>query len=175
MNVIDWIIHSVQGAAQRFDFIIMLMYLSSTNIIVLILHAKWKYPPRSCCPFSTMLDQASFLVLHRLMSLVTDLASLFECFGFECFSHYFLVSLPSYCLDFNAADERSLLEIVLYCISKLAVITSRYFYILELLGGFPELVENWSPRLSTTQLSDSSDWDFTTFIRYIRSKFTVIV
>ena len=47
-------------------------------------------------------------------------------FGFECFSHYFLVSLPSYCLDFNAADERSLLEIVLYCISKLAVITSRY-------------------------------------------------
>merc|ERR1712074_46299 len=41
----------------------------------------------------------------------------------------FLVSLPSYCLGFNAADERSLLEIVLYCISKLAVITSRYFYI----------------------------------------------
>ena len=40
----------------------------------------------------------------------------------------------------------------------------RYFYILEQLGGFPEQVEHWSPRLSITQFSDSSDWVFITFI-----------
>ncbi len=68
------------------------------------------------------------------MSLVTDLASLFESFGFFLiFFHYFLVSLPSYCLDFNSSGERSLLEIVLYCISKLAV----YF------GATGRIFQNW--------------------------------
>ncbi len=41
------------------------------------------------------------------------------------------MSLPSYYFDFNAADMRqgmrSLLEILLYCISKLVVIASGYF------------------------------------------------
>ncbi len=44
---------------------------------------------------------------------------------------FILDKKPSNWFESNAADERSLLEIELYCISKLAVITSRYFYTLR--------------------------------------------